>query len=477
MARPGFLHVPPYRTSAGGEVADLAESAGLTLDGWQRWVLEESLTERDDGKWTCFEIGLCCPRQNGKSAVLEAVMLGSLFLDGGETLYSAHEFKTTQKIHKRVASMVLGTPELKALVKRHVTSTNEMSLELFDGSLLQFVARSGVSGRGFSADRLIFDEAMILSSDSMTSMVPTMTARPNGQIWYAGSAGFAESEHWRSIRDRGRTGIAAGRLAWFEWGGDPVENIRDREVWAERNPGYPDRLSDEAVEAELETLETREETLAGWVRERLGVWDDPEAASRVFTPDLWASCVHDRVKPETMTFAVDVSPLQDWAAIAAAWVVDGTTHVEVTGTERLADHREGTTWVVPRLGALALKHGAHVAVAHGSQAAALIPDLERAGVTVDVIKSTDVTSACGAFYNLATDGRLAHHSQEPLDRAVANAQRKDVGDGAWIWGRRKSPVDITPLYAATLAAWQVGQPGEPEPAFYSWAQLQDDEEQ
>ena len=431
----------------------LAESAGLVLDPWQAWVLDEALGERDDGRWAAFEVGLCCPRQNGKSAVLEAVMLGALFLDGGETVYSAHEFKTAQKIWRRLDHMIQGTPELKALVKRRVTSTNEMGLELFDGSLLQFVARSGASGRGFSADRLIFDEAMILSAESMGAMIPTMSAKPNGQVWYAGSAGQGDSDHWRSIRDRGRSGNSAARLAWFEWGGEPVEDIRSRSAWAARNPGFPDRLTDEALEAELETLETRAETLHEWRRERLGVWDDPDSESRAIPAAVWKSCQRATTIASSLVFGVDVSPKQDWAAIGVSGLNDdGHTHLEVTGIKGQVDHRPGTDWLVPRLVQLCKVRDAAVAVAKDSNADALIPDLEAAGVDVIEIPSAEMKTACASLLDLATSGRLAHLGQPALDLAVANTKRRDIGDGAWAYSRKTS-ADITPLYACTLAAW------------------------
>lgn len=462
MARPGFLHVPPHRTSAGAEVADLAESAGLVLDEWQRWVLDGALGERDDGKWAAFEVGLCCPRQNGKSAILEAVMLGALFLDGGETLYSAHEFKTAQKIWARLDGMVRHTPELNALVFRRVSSTNEMGLELFDGSKLQFVARSGTSGRGFSADRLIFDEAMILSATSMGAMIPTMSAKPNAQVWYAGSAGMVDSDHWRSLRDRGRKAEGATALAWFEWGGGPVEDLRDRSEWAARNPGYPDRITDEAIERELETLETREETLAEWVRERLGIWDEPDLFGQVIGADVWLAHANPKaVISGSPMLALDVSPNLSSAAIAVCGDSGGRPLVEITSEDqdgvRVPDHREGLDWLVPRVVAICRSHDIGKVHLTGDAAKSFAPALEAAGLEVAALTGPELAQACATFYHGATTGPLLHAGQPELDAALACARQLETDHG-WKWAKRKSG-DITCLVAATVAyAAHVNQP-------------------
>ena len=78
--RPAHSSVPDSVSSAGAEAVELAQMAGLDLDPWEAWVLEQSLGEREDGKWAAFEVGLICPRQNGKGTVLEARELAGLFL-------------------------------------------------------------------------------------------------------------------------------------------------------------------------------------------------------------------------------------------------------------------------------------------------------------------------------------------------------------------------------------------------------------
>jgi hypothetical protein len=70
-----------------------------------------------------------------------------------------------------------------------------------------------------------------------------------------------------------------------------------------------------------------------------------------------------------------------------------------------------------------------------------------------------VGQAFGQFFTLCADRKLAHGppdgpaGQPDMRAAVAGAQRREIGDGQYAWARKATPVDISPLCAATLAAW------------------------
>ena len=67
--------VEPDADSPGALAAELAATAGLLLDPWQQLVLLDALALRPDGRWAAREVGLICPRQQGKGSVLEALEL------------------------------------------------------------------------------------------------------------------------------------------------------------------------------------------------------------------------------------------------------------------------------------------------------------------------------------------------------------------------------------------------------------------
>ncbi len=189
MQTPTLSHVPEYERSIGPVAVDLAQRAGLVLDPWQQLVLRDAMGQRADGRWSAFEAAMIVARQNGKGAIFEARVLAGLFLlDEGLILYSAHEFKTAQEMFRRIEGRISGTPLFSRRVRRVTRAHGEEGIELTTGQRLRFVARSTGSGRGFSGDLNIWDEAQHLSNASVDALMPTMSARPNPQLWYGGSA-------------------------------------------------------------------------------------------------------------------------------------------------------------------------------------------------------------------------------------------------------------------------------------------------
>ena len=209
--RPRVHSVPPHVSTAGEEAIELAARAGLHLYPWQKLVLRDALGETSAGKWAAFEVALIVPRQQGKGSVLEALELAALFLADPDApppliLHSAHEFKTSAEHFRRVRDLIEGTPAFSKQVRIIRTAAGAEAIELHSGARLRFVTRSGGSGRGFSADLVVIDEAYNLTAESMAAVLPTMAARPNPQIWYTSSAGMVASEQLAHIRARGRSG-------------------------------------------------------------------------------------------------------------------------------------------------------------------------------------------------------------------------------------------------------------------------------
>src|SRR6185312_5914500 len=127
--------------------------------------------------------------------VIEALELAALFLfeDVRLILHSAHKFDTAADAFRRILALIEQNPDFSREVKQVIRSHGSESIELRNGKRLRFVARSSGSGRGFAADLVILDEAFNISSDSMASMLPTMSTRPDPQVWYTSTAGMETS--------------------------------------------------------------------------------------------------------------------------------------------------------------------------------------------------------------------------------------------------------------------------------------------
>lgn len=444
-------------SSAGKEAAELAEAVGLSLDPWQRLCLDVVLSERRDGSPAAFEACLICPRQNGKGAVLEALELAWLFLTKERlVLHSAHEFKTANEAFLRIASMIDQSADLRRSVAHIRYANGEQGIELRDGRRLKFVARSRGSGRGFSGDKIVLDEAYELDAAAMAALLPTLSARPNPQLVYASSAPMPTSSHLHSVRQRAikaiDAGDASGRLALLEWSADPDDDVLSPETWAKANPALGIRISEEFVANELAVMG---ENLREFARERLGIPDVQDGESSVVPFDSFNVLVDVESQiVGRVSMAVDVNPERSYASIAVAGRrSDGLVHVEVV------DRRPGTAWVVGRIVELWERWRSPIRVDSASPAASLIPDLEANAVEVVEVPFKDLTRACGGFVDAVLNQRLRHLDQASLSNAISGARKRSVGE-SWAWARLSSAVDITPLVAVTLAFGGVNAGGQ-----------------
>ncbi len=517
---PRYQLVPRARSSAGAEVIDLCASHGLDLEPHQQLVLNGALGENPDPKrpgqwkWAAFEAAVVEPRQNGKGGIITARELGGLYLFG-EPLqtHTAHRFDTCLEGFRRIREIIDGYDDLRKRVKHISNSHGQESIELYNRSRgqrfsgptqrLNFKARSKGSGRGFSGDVVYLDEAFWLLE--LGSLLPTMSARPNPQLWYLSSAPLPrlESEILRRLCKRGRAGARkqkrALRLAYFEWCAELKADPTDRGKWeaalaelladeeahrqalAEANPGLGYRLAEDFAATERTAMTDDE-----YARERLGIYpEEVEVLDLAIDEADWRKCESPSsglLDPVTLAF--EVSADRRWAQIAAAApsTLDGT-HVEIL------ENRPGTAWVVPRLVELRDRHDpAAIVCLPSGPAGALLPACETAGLTIGLPNGTtpkgkpkhraitagDFAQACGAAYDDITEHRWRHIGQPELNKAVSGATKRTAGD-SWVFDRR-SGVDISPLSAVTLAAWASAKPEDspPTPAVHTWAD--DDEE-
>jgi hypothetical protein len=443
--------VPAAAWSEGDRVADLAEAVGLVLDDWERWVLDQGLGRDDSRRWTAFEKALIVSRQNGKGAILEALELAALFLDDFDVeliLHSAHEFKTASEAFRRVQGRIDNHPSFRRRVRQVYLQRGAESIELKNGKRLRFIARTSGSGKGFSADLVILDEAFDLGDQEMAALLPTLSARPNPQVWYTSTAGLPTSAQLGRVRERGLKGNDPS-LAFFEWSVDPdAYDPADPADWARANPGLGIRISPEYIAKERAALAPDE-----FARERLGVGTYPSDGVNwsVIPQAAWEDLKDSDSQPSgPLAFAVAVDGREGrrGAIGVAGRRADGLLHAE------LADYQPGTSWIVPRLTEMHRKHGGVVVVDAAGYEGSLISPLEAAGVPVTKPAARDVAAAFGQFCDAVTDSKsLRHLGQAPLDAAVAAAAVRDVGDAGRTWGRRVAAGDISPLVAVTLAVW------------------------
>ena len=456
---PRFLSRPLFSTSASEEAIGFCLAAGMELDPWQELTLEVALGEVDR-RWAATEVGLIVPRQNGKGEILAARELAGLFLfDERLILHSAHEFKTAREAFLRVLGY-LQRPGNEWMLERCKTihrAHGEEGVELYNGARLNFVARSTGSGRGFTGDCVVLDEAYALTDAHMAAIISTLSARSithNPQIWYTSSAPLDTSFVLHRLRRRGRIGEA--KYAYLEWS---AESVEDDGALEQANPALGIRISPDFVETERGALSS-----AAFARERYGIAVDVEE-ERALPADHWMAICRPDVAPSgRLAFGVDATIDRSSATITAC---DAMGRSELTAKtfpdgQVVPDNRPGVGWLTARVVELALKHNAPVGVDTSSPAHAFADEWERQGVEVHRLSSREMAGACATFYDAVMNHTIQVRTDPILDRAAAGARKRESGD-VWYWARKDNTVDVTPIIAASIARW-VAVSDEPPPA-------------
>lgn len=431
--------------------------AGLFLDEWQAWVLSEALAERPDHSWSAFEVGVIVGRQSGKGSILEARQLAGLFLLHEQLqVHTAHEFKTCFEHFLRICNLIESTPELDRKVARIRRGAGEQAIELKSGERLRFLARSGGSGRGLSGDTVYLDEAFALTAQMMGALLPTLSARPNPQVWYTSSAPMSTSTVLHGLRERAGAGESP-RLFLAEWGNPAGTDIEDRDAWYAANPALGIRITEEFLDAELDAFRSMPDE---FLRERLGVPEPPIDTVEKHAPkipaDRWADTAIDNDVaaerwPKATTLAFDVSRDGEWSSISvgAGSITDPFVQT--------VQHQKGVGWLpaalvdwVAKVNPPAVGYNSAGPVA--AQIAAILEAFIAAGLSADLLRpfnGGEYKAACGGFYTDVVEGRLRHpaEGQVPLDAAALDATERPLVD-AFAWAQRSEPV--SPLTSATL---------------------------
>jgi hypothetical protein len=168
--------------------------------------------------------------------------------------------------------------------------------------------------------------------------------------------------------------------------------------------------------------------------------------------------------------AVDGTPDLTFCSIAAMGVREaGGWHGE------LLEHEPGSNWVAARVREVVQRatdtdHTIPVVVIDpGSPAGALLPAIktelqtliQQGKVEVLEVSQRQHGAACGMLYARAyerdADGKpapsLHHLGDEVLLGALKAATKRPGPEGTWLWNRRDSGDDISPLVALTLAGF------------------------
>lgn len=431
---------------------------GVTFRPWQPGVGRLILAKRENGKYaaTIGGTGMSIPRQVGKTFLVGAIIFALCLLNAKMTvIWTAHRLRTSEETFGKMQAFAK-RKKIAPHVSRIVRGSGEEAIVFTNGSRILFGARERGFGRGFDeVDALVFDEAQILTEAALDDMVPAtnQSRQPAGALLlFMGTPPKPTDpgEVFARMREEALTGEDED-TGWVEFGADPEfeptplpAKLKESD-WKQvkkANPSYPQDTPREAILRMRKKLGPE-----SFLREGLGIWDDPTRRDDVFGRGNWDKCATPKpagLKVSAIGIAASIDMTH--AAIVAAGVDSDRVHVQPI------QHGPGTGWVVEKALELQEKHGVGVVIDGRGPGASLIPSLENSGVRLKVVTTSDVQDACADIHEYVVNGELGHNHYEELDKAVSAAVRRPIGD-RWAWGRRQSGADISPLEATTLAVW------------------------
>lgn len=432
------------------DAIELSARYGLAPDDWQEDVLEDWLGRQVSGRWAAATCGLAVPRQNGKNGVIEMRELFGMVLLGEKFLHTAHEVKTARKAFLRIASFFENErqyPELASMVADVRKTNGQEAVLLTNGGGVEFIARSKGSGRGFTVDVLVCDEAQDLTDEELAALLPTISAAPqrNPQVVLTGTPPDPEKvgmgEVFRRVRRDGQN-RADAHLAWTDFGAEdgPLPDVDDRESWSRSNPALGIRLAVAEVERERGLMSAEV-----FARERLGWWGDPRTTGGPLPG--WTDCFDDIDPPSPTAIGLAVSLNSEHGSIASADLLEDD-RINLSAVDR----RPHTAWMVAEAKRIQDKYRCMVVIDEKTADGTLVQALEDAGVDLTVMNLSDLVAAHSELVNRVRAKTVTHQRTAELDDAIANLAWRQVGDGRQVFGRLKSagPIDMAEAAAAAM---------------------------
>jgi len=450
------------------DAVEYAAFYGLQADEWQETTCASWMRKRK-GRWCASTWGITVSRQNGKNGSLEIVELYGTAELGLKFLHTAHEVKTARKAFSRLKYFfgekandpTAKFPELNALVKEIRNTNGQEAIVLLNGGSVEFIARSKGSGRGYTVDFLVLDEAQDLQDSELEALLPTISAAPSGDpvTIFMGTPPADMGDKGEPFV-RARDGAIDGsdkRIAWVEFSAPgnveamkPEELSRfldDKSNWAQANPALGGRINIETIITERSRFSD-----ASFARERLNMWPEFGAKTSPIPAGPWNELAISEVPEDwpLTALGLDMNPERTKVTIGVAAKSPDGVHLEVaedtpfteSGTDALVD------WVFARA-----KRRIPVVIDAYSPIRSIEAALKKKGCKVFILGPNELSQACGGLYDaVMKDKTVTHFNQDSLNVSLAGAVKQKFGDGgAWKWNRRGFEVDLTQIMSITCA--------------------------
>lgn len=442
----------------------LMEAYGVNLLPWQkaiiyRWLAVYYDEDEQRWKWSNPKAGLLVPRQNGKTEIIIARIIGGMVFMSEALIYTAHSDKTVDEVKRRVQNFFYQAKEeirdlLTAEFDKEPKSLDY--IELRNKGRCVFRTRTRTGGLGTTNDTLILDEAQEETDAQQEALLPTISAgkSQNQQILRAGTPPSGGGAGTVFIRIR--QNVIDGKdheTCWQEWSVELLTDPHDEDAWYDANPslGYHLMLTAVRNEAKDMAVDSFNKMRLGWVA---GI------ESKRAIPDAWWSELKvDKVEvPDDATYVYSIKFAPDGSAVSLSIGVNmpgGKVHVELIERKPMS---AGTTWLVNWLTDDNNRWRKCSKIIIDGQAGTqmLVEELVRTDRRLSKKILTpnvkEAGAAYAAFHEAVEHAKLTHFNQPALNMSIKTVKKRGIGkDGMFGYASMNTDIQSDPTESVAFA--------------------------
>lgn len=439
---------------------ELLEEYGISLLPWQKMIIYRWLAVEQDatGKWYFVneECGLLVPRQNGKTELFIARIVGGVVFLNEAIIYTAHASKTVDETKRRVQRFFY---DAKQEIREMLTDEFDEEpksldyIELRKGGRCVFRTRTRTGGLGTTNDTLLLDEDQEETDAQQEALLPTVAAgkSQNQQTIRAGTPPTAGSSGTVFLRVRKQ--VLDGKdtvTCWQEWSVEQITDVDDEDAWYMANPSLGYHLMVKAVRNEAKKM-----AVDSFNKMRLG-WIAGVESQRAITDDEWNALAIETVQlppNPNLVYAVKFAPDRSAVSLAVGVVMpDGRIHVEIVERRPMS---AGLAWIVAWL--LERWRKCNKIIIDGNAGTQLlVEELTRSDRRISKrILTPNVREAGAAYADFSSGiehGELTHFNQPALNVSIKVAKKRDIGrDGMFGYATMNPEIQVDPTEAAAFA--------------------------
>lgn len=441
----------------------LMEAYGIVLLPWQkaiiyRWLAVYMDEETGTWKWSNPKAGLLVPRQNGKTEIIIARIIGGMIFMNEALIYTAHSDKTVDETKRRVQNFFYAA---KAEVRDLLTAEFDKEpksldyVELRDGGRCVFRTRTRTGGLGTTNDTLILDEAQEETDAQQEALLPTISAgkSQNQQILRAGTPPSGGGNGTVFIRIR--QNIIDGKdheTCWQEWSVELLTDPQDEDAWYACNPSLGYHLMLAAVRNEAKDM-----AIDSFNKMRLG-WIAGVETKRAIKDAWWSELkVEKVVVPEGAKYVYAIKFAPDGSAVSLSIglnMPDGKVHVELIERKPMsAGHSWLVNWLMENN---RWRKCAKIIIDGQAGKLLLLEELVRTDKRFSKKVLTpnvgEAAAAYAAFYDAVQNERLTHYDQPGLNMSIKTVKKRSIGkDGAFGFASMNNDIQSDPTESVAFA--------------------------